>query len=381
MSNAEFPTWPVYSEDERKAVDRVLQSGKSNYWTGEEGKLFESEFAAWCGVSHALCVCNGTIALELALRGCGIGKGDEVIVTPRSFLASAAAVVAVGATPVFADVELNSGNLTVETILSVTTEKTRGIVVVHIGGWPAEMPEIMEFANSKNINVIEDCAQAHGAAIHGQKVGTFGHASTFSFCQDKIISTGGEGGMVVTNDQAIRDTVWSLRDFGRDREAFLSNDHPSGFRWLQHQFGTNARMTEMQAAIGRCQLQKVDEWVAIRNQNASAIEEQLQQIDGVVALPVPEHLRHAYYRVNMLASDEQLRDHLMTALNASGIAATIGPCPEIYREPAFERANLVPPTRLPVAEELGQRTISMPTYPGIEHIIDCFSQVNCQDIP
>jgi dTDP-4-amino-4,6-dideoxygalactose transaminase len=381
MNQSAFPTWPVYAEDERDAVERVLLSGKSNYWTGEEGKLFEQEFAAWCGVSHALCVCNGTIALELALRGCGIGKGDEVIVTPRSFLASAAAVVAVGATPVFADVELNSGNLTVETISNVTTEKTRGIIAVHIGGWPAEMPAIMEFATCKNIKVIEDCAQAHGAAIHGQKVGTFGHASAFSFCQDKIISTGGEGGMVVTNDQAIRDMIWSLRDFGRDREAFLSNDHPPGFRWLQHQFGTNARMTEMQAAIGRCQLQKVDGWIALRNQNASAIEEQLQQVDGVIALPVPAHLRHAYYRVNMLASGVQLRDTLIRALSSSGIAATIGPCPEIYREPAFAGAGFVPPSRLPVAEELGRRTLSLPTYPGIERAIDCISLVNCQDLP
>lgn len=187
--------------------------------------------------------------------------------------------------------------------------------------------------------------------------------------------------MVVTNDQAIRDTVWSLRDFGRDREAFLSNDHPPGFRWLQHQFGTNARMTEMQAAIGRCQLQKVDGWVALRNQNASAIEEQLQQVDGVIALPVPAHLRHAYYRVNMLASDVQLRDHLVTALNANGIAATIGPCPEIYKEPAFVTANFVPPAPLPVAEELGRRTLSLPTYPGIESVIDRFSQSNCLNIP
>jgi dTDP-4-amino-4,6-dideoxygalactose transaminase len=381
MNPSAFPTWPVYAEDERKAVDRVLQSGNSNYWTGEEGKLFESEFAAWCGVSHALCVCNGTIALELALRGCGIGRGDEVIVTPRSFLASAAAIVAVGATPVFADVELNSGNLTVETISSVTTEKTRGIVVVHIGGWPAEMPAIMEFARSKNIKVIEDCAQAHGASIHSQKVGTFGHVSAFSFCQDKIISTGGEGGMVVTNDQSIRDMLWSLRDHGRDRAAFLSNDHPPGFRWLQHQFGTNARMTEMQAAIGRCQLQKVDGWVAKRNQNATAIEEQLQQLGGVTALVVPKHMNHAYYRVALLVDDEQQRNRMLAALNECGIAATIGPCPEIYREPAFVSAGFVPPSRLPVAEELGRRTLSLPTYPGIERAIDRISLVNCQNLP
>lgn len=381
MSNAEFPTWPVYSEDERKAVDRVLQSGKSNYWTGEEGKLFEEEFASWCGVSHALCVFNGTIALELALRGCGIGKGDEVIVTPRSFLASAAAVVAVGATPVFADVELNSGNVTAETISKVTSEKTRGLVVVHIGGWPAEMPAIMELAEVHSIKVIEDCAQAHGAEISGQKVGTFGHVSTFSFCQDKIISTGGEGGMVVTNDQSIRDTLWSLRDHGRDREAFLSTNHPPGFRWLQQQFGTNARMTEMQAAIGRCQLQKVDGWITRRNQNASAIEEQLQQIGGVAAPQVPDYLKHAYYRVAFLVDDEQLRDRIMVYMNECGIKATIGSCPEIYREPAFVSAGFVPKSRLPVAEELGRRTLSLPTYPGIERAIDCISLANYQDRP
>ncbi len=381
MSNAEFPTWPVYSEDERKAVDRVLQSGNSNYWTGEEGKLFEQEFAAWCGASYGLCVFNGTIAIELALRSCGIGSGDEVIVTPRSFLASAAAVVAIGATPVFADVELNSGNVTAETISKVISEKTRGLVVVHIGGWPAEMPAIMELAVAHGIKVIEDCAQAHGAEISGQRVGTFGHVGTFSFCQDKIISTGGEGGMVVTNDQSIRDTIWSLRDHGRDREAFLSTNHPPGFRWLQHQFGTNARMTEMQAAIGRCQLQKVDGWVLQRNKNASTIEDQLQKIGGVTTLKVPDHLKHAYYRVAFLVDDEQLRDGFMVAMNDSGIKATIGSCPEIYREPAFVSAGFVPKGRLPVAEELGRRALSLPTYPGIERAIDCISLVNCQDLP
>lgn len=381
MNQPVFPMWPIYAEDERDAVERVLLSGNSNYWTGEEGKLFEQEFSAWCGVSHALCVFNGTIALELALRGCGIGKGDEVIVTPRSFLASAAAVVAVGATPVFADVDLYSGNLTVETISKVITKTTRGIVVVHIGGWPAEMPAIMEFANSNNVQVIEDCSQAHGASIHGQKVGTFGHASAFSFCQDKIISTGGEGGMVVTNDPAIRDMVWSLRDHGRDREAFLSNDHPPGFRWFQHQFGTNARMTEMQAAIGRCQLQKVDGWVAQRNQNALAIEKQLQQLDGVTPLVVPEHVYHAYYRVALLVDDEQQRNRMIAALNERDIPATIGSCPEIYREPAFVSAGFIPQSRLLVAEELGYRTLSLPTYPGIESVIDRISLMNYQDFP
>jgi dTDP-4-amino-4,6-dideoxygalactose transaminase len=358
-----------------------LLSGKSNYWTGEEGKLFEQEFAAWCGVEYGLCVFNGTAALELSLLGCGIGEGDEVIVTPRSFLASAAAVVAVGATPVFADVEMQSGNLTAETISKVITKSTRGMVVVHTGGWPAEMPDIKALAQANGIKVIEDCAQAHGAEINGKKVGTFGDVSAFSFCQDKIISTGGEGGMVVTNNQEIFDTVWSLRDHGRDREQSLSNNHPPGFRWLQNRFGTNARMTEMQAAIGRCQLKKVDGWVEQRTKNAAAIEEQLQQLDGVTTLAVPEHMKHAYYRVALLVDKEHSRNRLMAALNECDIPSSIGSCPEIYREPAFATAGFVPPSRLPVAEELGYRTLSLPTYPGIESVIDRISLMNCQDIP
>jgi len=253
---ATLPEWPIYDTDEREAVDRVLSSGKSNYWSGNEGCSFENEFAEWCGVEHGLCMFNGTLALELSLRSAGVCAGDEVIVTPRSFLASAASIVAVGATPVFVDVELQSGNISPMEIKHAINERTKAIMVVHIGGWPADMPAIMEVAQSNKLVVIEDCAQAHGASISGVKVGSFGDVAAFSFCQDKIMSTGGEGGMMVTNNHAIFDRAWSYRDHGRDRLKSLSANHPAGFRWLQTCFGTNARMTEMQAAIGRCQLQK-----------------------------------------------------------------------------------------------------------------------------
>ncbi|MAI66861.1 MAG: aminotransferase, partial [Phycisphaerae bacterium] len=213
-----IPPWPIYEDDELDAVQKVLASGRGNYWQGKEGKLFEQEFADWCGAKYGLCMSNGTIALELALKACGINMGDEVIVTPRSFLASVAAVVAVGAVPVFADVELDSGNISAETIEKVVTNKTTGIIPVHLGGWPADMPAIMELANKQGIKVIEDCAQAHGASINGQLVGSFGHAAAFSFCQDKIMSTGGEGGIITTNDDMVRDIAWSLRDHGRNRE-------------------------------------------------------------------------------------------------------------------------------------------------------------------
>ncbi len=369
MSVVEIPPWPVYEDDERQAVERVLSSGKTNYWSGDEGMLFEQEFASWCGAKHGLCVFNGTVALEIALKSVGIQQGDEVIVTPRSFLASAASVAAIGAIPVFADIDFDTGNLTAETIAKVITTRTRGIVVVHLGGWPAEMPEIMELAKQHGIKVIEDCAQAHGATIDGQMVGSFGNASVFSFCQDKIMSTGGEGGMIITNDDEVRDVAWSLRDHGRNRIQTLGNDHPPGFRWTQERIGTNGRMTEMQAAIGMCQLQKVDGWVNRRRENAK------QLIDGIrtfeeIEIPKPgDRVKHACYRLTAITKDNTTRNHLVEKLLSSGIPASVGPCPEIYKEEAFSSFGFSPETNLPVAQELGFRSVVLPTHPGLETAI------------
>jgi dTDP-4-amino-4,6-dideoxygalactose transaminase len=375
----EIPCWPVFAEDERIAVERVLSSGKANYWGGQEGQLFEQEFAKWCGATYGLCVFNGTVALEIALRSVGIQPGDEVIVTPRSFLASAASVAAVGATPVFADVEFETGNISVETIKKVITSKSQGIVVVHLGGWPADMSAIMALAKQQGIKVIEDCAQAHGACIDGQKVGSFGDASAFSFCQDKIMSTGGEGGMILTSDDAVRDTAWSIRDHGRNRDQTLSNDHPPGFRWTQERIGTNGRMTEMQAAIGRCQLKKVEGWIAQRNCNAKALLEGLRGIKGI-EIPMPtKQTMHSFYRLTVLFDNTTMRDSAIQILNTAGIPASIGPCPEIYKEAAFSVAGLAPRMQLTVASKLGSRSLVLPTHPGVETaipaIIDQISQL------
>ncbi len=370
-----LPPWPVYGEEEREAVERVLLSGKSNYWTGEEGNNFEKEFAAYIGVQHGACVFNGTVALELALRSCGIGRGDEVIVTSRSFLASASAVAAVGATPVFADVDFTSGNMTCNTISDVCTAKTKAILIVHIGGWPADMPSIMEFAASKQLKVIEDCAQAHGASIDGKKVGSFGDAAAFSFCQDKIISTGGEGGMVLTNDQNVFDLVWSFRDHGRDRESTLSNDHPKGFRWTQKRIGTNARMTEVQATIGRVQLRKLPLWLKERKSNAEALGEMMSSWDGIQVPVILGNLEHAYYRLTVLADSLERRNQYMDTLNNVGFSATIGPCPEIYREEAFVTLGFSPKQTLPVAAELGNRSLVLPTHPGVEGVLEQIANI------
>ena len=364
------PQWPFYEQDELDAVQRVLSAGKGNYWAGKEGKLFEQEFAQWCGAKHGLCMSNGTVALELALRACGIGEGDEVIVTPRSFLASVAAVVAIGAVPVFADVELDSGNISAKTIEKVVTNRTTGIIPVHLGGWPADMPTIMELANKYGIKVIEDCAQAHGASINGQLVGSFGHAAAFSFCQDKIMSTGGEGGMITTNDDMVRDIAWSLRDHGRNRERTLSNDHPFGFRWLQERFGTNGRMTEMQAAIGRCQLQKVDAWIEERSNNANIYETFFTEQDGITVAVPPEGVKRAHFRFTALFDCSKRRNFVVNQLQKSGIPASVGPCPEIFKEEAFSSASFETPDSLPVASDLGGRTMQLLVHPGLQkHVL------------
>jgi dTDP-4-amino-4,6-dideoxygalactose transaminase len=367
--NVTIPSWPKYEANEQEAVQRVLASGNGNYWSGEEGKLFEQEFATWCGAKHGLCVFNGTVALELALRAVGITCGDEVIVTPRSFLASVAAVVAIGAIPVFADVELDSGNISAETIEKVITTRTRGIVPVHLSGWPADMPAITELADRHGIKVVEDCAQAHGASINGQLVGSFGHAAAFSFCQDKIMSTGGEGGMILTNQDNVRDIAWSLRDHGRNRERTLSNDHPSGFRWTQERIGTNGRMTEMQAAIGRCQLRKVDTWVSQRQKNAKQISSGLQGISGL-RVPAPsETYKHAYYRLTVLFDEEEARNSIVKKLQESGLPASVGPCPEIYLEEAFVNLGVVPVVPCGVAHDLGKKTMVLSVHSGMETLL------------
>jgi dTDP-4-amino-4,6-dideoxygalactose transaminase len=201
MLNTGFSPWPCFSEEEVSAVATVLRSNRVNYWTGNECREFEKEFAAWCGTEYAIALANGTLALDLALRGLNIGPGDEVIVTPRTFIASVSCVVNAGATPVFADVDLESGNLCADTIQTALTPRTKAVICVHLAGWPCDMDPIMALAAQHGFKVIEDCAQAHGARYKGRSVGSIGHIGAWSFCQDKIMTTGGEGGMVTVNDE------------------------------------------------------------------------------------------------------------------------------------------------------------------------------------
>jgi dTDP-4-amino-4,6-dideoxygalactose transaminase len=370
-----FPSWPHYGEDEIDAVAAVLRSGKVNYWTGEEARNFEHEYAAHVGTRHAVALANGTVALELALYAFDIGAGDEVITPSRTFIASAGAAVMRGATPVFADVDPVSQNLTLESIEKVVTPRTRAIVAVHLAGWPCEMDAIMRFANERGIKVIEDCAQAHGATYRGQPVGSFGHAAAFSFCQDKIITTGGEGGMLVTNDEQAWKKAWAYKDHGKSFDAVYNRQHPIGFRWVHESFGTNWRMSEMQAILGRLQLRKLAVWSERRRGNAAILTLMFSDIEGLRVTPPTTEIGHAYYKYYAFVEPEKLRadwnrDRIMQAINDEGVPCFSGSCSEIYLEKAFVNTSSRPGVRLETARRLGETSLMFLVHPtlGEEHM-------------
>ncbi len=365
--------WPVFADDERAAVEQVLASGRVNYWTGNEGRAFEQEFAAFTGARHAVALANGTVALELALHALGVGRGDDVIVPARTFVGTATAVVARGARPVVADVDRVSGNLTADTIEAALTEHTRCVIPVHVGGWPCDMDAIMALADARGLYVIEDCAQAHGARWNGRHVGTLGHVGAFSFCQDKIMTTAGEGGLLVTDDDELYRRAWEYKDHGRSADAMERAAAQGGyeFKYVVESFGTNWRMTEVQAAIGRVQLGKLDSWVETRRRNAAVLDTELTTVPGL-RLVVPERqAHHAYYKyyayLELGALDAGWsRARVLDEVNARGVACLQGVCGEIYRERAFVSAGWAPTDRLPVAAELADSAIMLLVDPTLD---------------
>ena len=380
MLNTQFSPWPSFTQEEADAVSQVLLSNKVNYWTGTECREFEKEFAAWAGTDYAVALANGTLALDVALQAMGIGEGDEVIVTPRSFIASVSTVVNAGAMPVFADVDNNTGNISATTIAPKITDKTKAIICVHLAGWPCDMDEIMALAKQHNLWVIEDCAQAHGAKYKGKPVGSIGHVGAWSFCQDKIMTTGGEGGMVTTNDKALWQKMWEYKDHGKNYDSIYHKQHPPGFRWLHDSFGTNWRMMEMQAVIGRIQLKKMAEWTNIRTQNAKILREALTQFaDEQQFLRIPDiefhqvmggDSVHAYYKYYVYVRPENLpeninRDSILNALNEKKIPCFSGSCSEIYLEKAFDNHPSRPKARLTVAKELGETSLMFLIHPTL----------------
>ena len=388
MNKTEFAPWPSFTQEEADAVQRVLLSNKVNYWTGQEGREFEKEFAAFAGTSHAIAVANGTLALDLILAGMGIGahyggrKDDEVIVTPRSFMASVSTVANAGATPVFVDVDRNSGNMSAATIAPMITTKTKAIIAVHLAGWPCDMDDIMQLADSRGIKVIEDCAQAHGGAYKGKPLGGIGHAAAWSFCQDKIMTTGGEGGMVTTNDAALWDRMWSFKDHGKNFDTVYNKKHAPGFRWLHESFGTNWRLTEMQSAIGRIQLGRMPSWTQARSANAQSLINALGQFECIrIPLTDPEN-QNAFYKLYAYVEADKLskgwsRDRIVAEINAKGVPCMQGSCSEIYLEKAFDGTGWRPQENLSVAKELGETSLMFLVHPTLspENIEDAVAAI------
>ncbi len=370
MLNTPFQPWPCFTQVEADAVSRVLLSNKVNYWTGQECRQFEQEFAAWVGVSHAIALTNGTVALDLALKALGIGAGDDVIVTSRTFLASASSIVTAGANPIFADVEPDSQNISLATIQAVVTPNTRAIICVHLAGWMCDMDPIMQFAQQHGIYVIEDCAQAHGAYYKGRAAGSIGHVGAWSFCQDKIMTTGGEGGMVTTNDEQLWQKMWSYKDHGKSYEAVYQRQHAPGFRWVHESFGTNWRMTELQGAIGRIQLTYMPKWHQQRDAHAQEILAACAQT-GIFDVPMPSgDYQHAYYKAYAFIKPEQLasgwtRDKVIEHINALGVPCFSGSCSEVYLEKAFDGTPWRPKKRLPVARQLGETSVMFLVHPSL----------------
>jgi len=349
----DWKNWPHYDQDEIDAVQRVLASARVNYWNGDEGRRFETEFARYHGVPYAVAVANGSVALDLALHALAIGSGDDVVVTPRSFVASVSTVVLAGARPVFADVDRDSQNITPDSVRAVMTPNTRAILAVHLAGWPCDLAGLRDLADDRGLQLIEDCAQAHGSSWCGQPVGSFGDAAAFSFCTDKIMTTGGEGGMLLLREDGVWRRARSFKDHGKNWDAVCDGNNTSGFSWLHESFGTNWRLTEMQSAIGRVQLRKLNDWVERRRANARILIERMGGLPGLRIPVPPDTVGHAYYKFYAFVRQESLapgwdRDAVIQALEAEGVPCMQGSCPEIYREKAFTDAGLSVDQRLPV---------------------------------
>jgi dTDP-4-amino-4,6-dideoxygalactose transaminase len=364
----QFSPWPAFTKEESEAVQKVLLSNKVNYWTGDECRKFETEFSIWSDSKYSVALSNGTLALDAAFKALDIGYNDEVIVTCRSYIASVSSIVNSGATPVFADIDLSSQNITPKSIRSVLTDKTKAIVCVHLAGWPCDMDEILAIANEYGLYVIEDCAQAHGANYKGKSVGSIGHLGCWSFCQDKIMTTGGEGGMVTTNDESLWRKIWAYKDHGKSYEAVYEREQPksNGFRWLNESFGTNARMTEIQAVIGRIQLKRMQDWHKKRLNNANHIWNAAKKCKRLRVAVIPEHIEHAAYKCYIFVEGGvELRDKMITQINEKGVPCYTGACPEVYLEKAFDNTGFRPTKRLANAKKLGETSLMFLVHPTL----------------
>lgn len=361
--------WPHYEKDEIFKIEQILKSGKVNYWTGDEGKNFEKEFAKFAGTKYAIALANGSLALSAAYLAINIKEGDEIITTPRTFIATASAALLLKAKPIFADVDRDTGCISAKTIKPLINSKTKAISIVHLGGWPADMKSITKISADNNLKLVEDCSQAHGAAINGKSVGSFGDIGTWSFCQDKIISTGGEGGMITTNDENIYRKIFSLKDHGKNFSKYIQKSQ-NNFNYLHDDLGSNFRLTELQASIGRIQLTKLSNWIEIRNRNSKILDDYLKCLSVIRVPDVPQLITHARYRYYCYLKKDCMksnwsRDLILSRIKELNLPAYSGSCSEIYLENSISKVGKVAYKNLPVAKELGENSIAFLVHPTI----------------
>jgi dTDP-4-amino-4,6-dideoxygalactose transaminase len=341
--NAAWPNWPIHDETEEAQLLEVLRSGE--WWYGEKVQQFEREFAAFQGAAYAVTCTNGTTAIEMGLRALGVTAGDEVIVPPYTFIATATAVVTIGGVPVFADIDPDTLCLDPQDVARKISPRSRAIVPVHVGGRTADMDRINGLAKKHNLAVLEDAAHAWGSKCDGRGAGTLGRCGTFSFQVSKNI-TAGEGGILVTDEKDLADLCRSFSHCGRTE----------GSAWYDHNYlGSNLRMTEFQAALLLAQLARLEEHVARREQSANLLDEALADIPAIRQLaPAPRMTRRSYHMYIFRLNQTELgisRERFLEALQAEGVPASEGWYRPLYRNGVFANAHVGPPhgIRAPLA--------------------------------
>lgn len=338
---------PLIDEEEIQEVARVLRSGMIA--SGPETKLFEEEFANFVGCTYACAVNNGTSALSLALSASGIKPGDEVITSPLTFVATANSILSCGATPVFADVDDQTFNISPESVRARITDKTKAIIPVHLYGLPCQMEELLSISNHHGLITIGDAAQAHGAGIGNKKIGSIADIECFSFYPTKNMTTG-EGGMVTTNDPELYKLMDSIRNHGRPDSSLGVYEHS--------RFGLNLRLTDIASAIGRVQLKKLPEFNRIRNKNAKILNEKLSSLDGITTPSVPSGMTHAWHQYTIRVRD---RDDLRGFLKSRGIGSG-SYYPRLIQD--YPHLNGFS-SDCPRAEEIVNQVISLPIHAGL----------------
>ena len=364
--------WPNFSKDLISNVGRIIGSGKINYTEGPYGIKFEKEFSKFIGNKYSIAICNGTAALEVAIKSLRLPKNSEIIVPARSFFSSASCIVNTGYNPVFADVNLLTQNITINEIKRKITKKTKAIICVHLAGLPCDMPSIKKLANKKKIKIIEDCSQAHGASINNKQVGSFGDISTWSFCNDKIMSTLGEGGMISTNKKNLYEFCKRYINHGTN---YKNNKKTEKFIYNKDYFGTNLRITEIQSFAGLEQLKNLKK-IQNKRENISKIYfDLISNYQDFFNYYYPsKKIKSAWYRLYFfLKSDvknyQKIRFKIIKDLRKNNLKCFTGSCPEIYLEKAFKKLNNFKPVRLKNCKILGETSIALDINHTLEYSI------------